>query len=72
MYLVTDDLREPQVTTRVDQLLELPASDIADSNVVHLAALYQVVQRPQGLLQWGAVVPAVSLSNSHYITELLY
>lgn len=60
-YLVANNLVEPLLPAHVDYSLELPASDVAHANVVDLAAADEVVQSPQCLLQWSAIVPAVDL-----------
>ncbi len=70
-HLIADDLVESQLPGHVDDPLELPARDVAHPDVVHLPTLHQVVQRPQGLLQGGPIVPAVRLDGNYSIKSVL-
>ena len=46
---------------QVDRLLQLPAGIVAGTDVAHLAALHQAIQRAQRLFQRRRAVPQVNL-----------
>ena len=43
-YLIANDLVESKMSAGINYLLELPTSNVADTNVPHLTTLDKVVQ----------------------------
>lgn len=60
-YLVANNLRQVQLLANINDMLELPTSDIAHTNVVDLPREDKVMEGPQSLFYWCATIPAVCL-----------
>ena len=43
--------------------MKLPTNYITDAHIVDLPALHKVVECPECLLQWSAIIPAVCLGG---------
>ena len=62
-YLVANDLGQVQLPAHINDMLELPTSDIAHTDVVHLPREDQVMEGSQSLFYWGAAVPTMCLES---------
>ena len=62
-HLIADDLVVAFLSAEVDNLLELPPSDVAHTDVVDLPTHDKIVESFHCLFKWSAVVPTVSLKK---------
>jgi len=70
-YLNRDALIEPKELVVINNLLELCSGNVAHSDVSHLPTPHQVVERPQGLLQFYTRVPAVPLTETITMSNVI-